>query len=76
LTGMRTRDNVISKEVPGLKKEEIQDPPNGVLSISGERKSERRLDGAANARSERFVDGFIGPYTPSEVKGDQVNGPV
>jgi len=70
------KDNVIVKaEVPGLKKEEIQvSLHNGVLSISGERKSEEKVDGAETHRSERFVGRFHRTVIlPSEVKGDQVN---
>ena len=69
------KDNVIVKaEVPGLKKEEIQVTlHNGVLSISGERKSEEKVEGAETHRSERFVGRFQRTVTlPSEVKGDQV----
>jgi len=69
------KDNVIVKaEVPGLKKEDINiSLHNGVLSISGERKSEEKVEGAETHRSERFVGRFQRTVTlPSEVKGDQV----
>ena len=69
------KDNVIVKaEVPGLKKEDINiSLHNGVLSISGERKSEEKVEGAETHRSERFVGRFHRTVIlPSEVKGDQV----
>ena len=69
------KDNVIVKaEVPGLKKEDIEvSLHNGVLSISGERKSEEKVEGAETHRSERFVGRFQRTVTlPSEVMGDQV----
>src|SRR5258707_6955118 len=69
------KDNVIVKaEVPGLKKEDIEvSLHNGVLSISGERKSEEKVEGAETHRSERFVARFQRTVTlPSEQKGDQV----
>lgn len=69
------KDNVIVKaEVPGLKKEDIEvSLHNGVLSISGERKSEEKVEDAETCRSERFVGRFHRTVTlPSEVKGDQV----
>ena len=69
------KDNVIVKaELPGMKKEEIEvSLHNGALSISGERKSEEKVEDAETYRSERFVGRFHRTVTlPSEVKGDQV----
>src|SRR5258708_18172600 len=68
------KDNVIVKaEVPGLKKEEIQvSLHNGVLSISGERKSEEKVEGAETHRSERFAGRFARTVTlPSKGRGGQ-----
>jgi HSP20 family protein len=69
------KDNVFVKaEVPGLKKEDIDvSLEDGVLTISGERKSEQKSDDAETHRSERFVGRFNRSLTlPSEVKADEV----
>ncbi len=69
------KDNVIVKaELPGLKKEDIEVSINdGVLSISGERKSEAKFEDAETHRSERFVGRFQRTLTlPADVKGDEV----
>ncbi len=69
------KDNVIVKaELPGMKKEDIEvSLHNGALSISGERKSEKKFEESETYRSERFVGRFHRSVTlPSEVKGDQV----
>ena len=54
------KDNVIVKaELPGMKKEDIQvSLHDGVLSISGERKSEAKFEEAETYRTERFVGRF------------------
>ena len=61
-------------ELPGLKKEDIDvSLEDGVLTISGERKSEEKFENAETYRSERFVGRFHRAVTlPSEVKADQV----
>lgn len=67
--------NVIVKaELPGLKKEEIEvSLHDGVLSISGERKGEKKYEDAQAHRSERFVGVFHRSITlPTEVKADEV----
>lgn len=69
------KDNVIVKaELPGMKKEQIEvSLHDGALSISGERKSEEKFEGAETHRSERFVGRFHRTVTlPANVKGDQV----
>src|SRR5690242_18007727 len=50
------KDNfVVKAELPGMKKEDIDiSLQDGVLSISGERKSEEKLENAEVYRSERF----------------------
>lgn len=70
------KDNIIIKaELPGLKREDIAvSLHDGALSISGERKSEEKVENAEARRTERFVGRFQRTITlPSSVKGDQVN---
>ena len=69
------KDNVIVKaELPGMKKEEIDvSLHDGALSISGERRSEQKFEGAETYRSERFVGRFHRTVTlPSAVNGEKV----
>jgi HSP20 family protein len=69
------KDNVFVKvELAGLKKEDIDvSLEDGVLTISGERKSETKAEDAETHRSERFVGHFNRIVTlPSEVKADEV----
>ena len=69
------KDNVFVKaELAGLKKEDINvSLEDGVLTLSGERKSEQKSDNAETHRSERFVGRFSRSLTlPSEVKTDEV----
>jgi len=69
------KDNVFVKvELAGLKKEDIDvSLEDGVLTISGERKSEVKSEDAETHRSERFVGRFNRTVTlPSEVKADEV----
>jgi HSP20 family protein len=69
------KDNVFVKaEVPGMKKEDIEVTlHDGVLSISGERKSEQKFENAETYRSERFVGRFQRAVTlPSQVKAESV----
>lgn len=63
----------VQVELPGMKKEEIDvSLHDGVLSISGERKSEKNHEDAQTHRSERFVGAFQRSITlPSGVKADQ-----
>lgn len=69
------KDSLIVKaEIPGMKKEEIDvSLHDGALSISGERKSEQRVENGENYRSERFVGRFHRTVTlPSPVSGEKV----
>jgi HSP20 family protein len=69
------KDNVYVKaEVPGMKKEDVEvSLHDGILSISGERKSETQHKDAETYRSERFVGRFQRSFTlPSLVKADEV----
>ena len=69
------KDNITVKiELPGMKKEDIAvSLQDGVLSVSGERKDEKKLENAETRRSERFVGSFQRVVAlPAEVKGDQV----
>ena len=69
------KDNVIVKaELPGMKKEEIEvSLHDGALSLSGERKSEKKFEDTETYRAERFVGRFHRTLTlPSDVKADQV----
>jgi HSP20 family protein len=54
------KDNLFVKaEIPGMKKEEIDiSLHDGVLTLSGERKSEEKHENAEVCRSERFVGRF------------------
>src|SRR5215510_7539398 len=51
------KDNVIVKaELPGMKKEQIDIAlHDGVLTLSGERKEEQKVEDAETYRSERFL---------------------
>jgi HSP20 family protein len=69
------KDNVYVKaELPGMKKEDIDvSLHDGVLSISGERKTEEKHKDAETYRSERFVGRFHRSITlPASVKADSV----
>ena len=61
-------------ELPGLKKEDISvTVDNGVLTISGERKSEKEVDEGTLHRSERFYGRFSRSVSlPTAVKSDRV----
>ena len=64
------KDNFLVKaELPGMKKEEIEiQLHDGVLTLSGERKEEKKSEGADIHRSERFVGRFQRTLTlPSQV---------
>ena len=69
------QDNVfVQAELPGMKKEAIEvSLHDGVLTLSGERKSEQPVANAETYRAERFVGQFQRSITlPSAVKGDEV----
>ena len=54
------KDNLTLKaELPGMQKEEIDiSLHDGVLTLSGERKSDQKYEGAQACRSERFLGRF------------------
>src|SRR5437870_945294 len=67
------KDNVFVKaELPGMKKEEIGiSLQDGVLTLSGERKSDKKYDEGDIHRSERFVGRFqrtLTLHAPVEVE--------
>ena len=69
------KDNfVVKAELPGMKREEIEvSLHEGSLSISGERKSEEKHEGAEVHRTERFFGRFQRTVTlPSAVAADKV----
>jgi HSP20 family protein len=69
------KDNLTVKaEVPGMKREEIEvSLHDGALTISGERKSEKKQEDAEVYRSERFIGRFQRTVTlPSPVASDKV----
>jgi HSP20 family protein len=69
------KDNVVVKaELPGMKKEEIDiSLQDGVLTLSGERKSEKKNDDGDIHRSERFVGRFQRTLTlHAQVEADKV----
>lgn len=69
------KDSVVVKaELPGMKKEEIEVTLHeGILSVAGERKSERKEEEAGLYRSERFYGRFQRAITlPAPVAGDKV----
>lgn len=69
------KDNyVVQAELPGVKKEDIEVSLNdGVLSISGERKSETRHQTAEVHRAERFFGRFQRTVTlPTAVSADKI----
>jgi HSP20 family protein len=68
-------DNFVVKiELPGMKKEDIDvSLHDGSLSISGERKSEEKFEGADIYRSERYFGHFHRTITlPAEVAPDKI----
>jgi len=69
------KDNlVVQVELPGMKKDEIDiSLHDGVLTVSGERKSEREQKEGETFRSERFFGKFQRSVTlPAQVDGDKV----
>ncbi|HEY2084240.1 MAG TPA: Hsp20/alpha crystallin family protein [Verrucomicrobiae bacterium] len=76
------KDNFIVKaELPGMKKEDIDvSLHDGTLSISGERKSEAKWDGAEVYRAERFFGRFQrtvalpAPVAAGKIKGQYKDG--
>ena len=69
------KDNfVVQAELPGMKREEIDVTlHDGVLSISGERKAEKKYEEAEVYRTERFFGKFQRTVTlPAPVAADKV----
>jgi len=69
------KDNfVIQAELPGMKREEIDvSLHDGALSISGERKAEKKYEEAEIYRTERFFGKFQRTVTlPAPVAADKV----
>jgi len=69
------KDNFLVKaELPGMKKEDIEiQLHDGVLTLSGERKQEKKFEGSDIHRSDRFVGKFQRTLTlPSQVDVDKV----
>jgi len=69
------KDNfVVQAELPGMKREEIDvSLHDGVLSISGERKTEKKYEEAEVYRTERFFGKFQRTVTlPTPVAADKV----
>ena len=75
-------DNLVVKaEIPGMKREDIDvSLHDGSLSISGERKSENKYEGAEAYRAERFFGKFQRtvtlptPVAPEKVKAQYQDG--
>jgi HSP20 family protein len=67
-------DIIVRVELPGMKKEDIElSLHDGSLSISGERKSEKKFEDAEVYRAERFVGRFQRTVTlPAPVAADRV----
>jgi HSP20 family protein len=69
------KDNfVVTAELPGMKKDDIGvSLHEGSLSISGERKSEEKVENAEVYRSERFLGRFQRTVTlPAPVAADKI----
>lgn len=69
------KDNLTVKaELPGMNKEEIEiSLHEGIFSLSGERKSEQKVEERETHRSERFVGRFHRTITlPSPVDAEKV----
>ncbi len=71
------KDNfVVKAELPGMKREDIDvSLHDGSLSISGERKSEQKLENVQTHRTERFFGRFQRTVNlPAPVAADKVSG--
>jgi len=69
------KDNfIVRAELPGMKREDIDvSLQDGALSISGERKTEQKYEGAEVYRTERFFGKFQRTVTlPAPVAADKV----
>ncbi|PPE73374.1 heat-shock protein Hsp20 [Solimonas fluminis] len=68
------REYLVKAELPGLKKEDIKlDLANGMLTLSGERSSEKENKGEKYHRIERSYGRFSRSFSvPDDVKVDQI----
>lgn len=69
------KDNLVVKaELPGMKKENIDiSLHEGLLTISGERKEEKKVGSGEAYRSERFVGRFHRTFSlPTQVNPDKI----
>lgn len=69
------KENVIVRaELPGMKKEDIEiSLRDNVITVSGERKNEKKYDGAKTSREERFFGRFTRSISlPKQVDGGRV----
>jgi HSP20 family protein len=69
------KDNITFRcELPGMKKDEIEiSLQEGVLTVSGERKLDAKLENAETHRSERFTGRFQRSVTlPAPVDADKI----
>src|SRR5712691_3562012 len=72
---VQDKDNLTVKaELPGMKKEDIDiSIQDGVLTLSGERKSEQKQEGAEVCRCERFLGRFQRTFAlPTAVDSEKV----
>lgn len=73
---VRNKDDryLISMDIPGMKKDEIKVELNGnLLSVSGERKSEKEEKKDGQYRSERSYGYFERSFTvPDQIKAEQI----
>jgi HSP20 family protein len=68
-------DNLIVRaEIPGMKKEDIDiSLQNNVLTLSGERRNEKKYEGSETSREERFFGRFTRSMTlPKQVNASRV----
>lgn len=65
---------VLTADLPGVKPEDIEvTAEKGVLTLRGERKSERREDAVGYERIERVTGSFVRRFTlPDNVQGDDI----
>jgi HSP20 family protein len=65
---------VVRAELPGMKKEDIElSLQDNVITVSGERKNEKKYDGGQTSREERFFGRFTRSITlPKQVDSGKV----
>jgi HSP20 family protein len=69
------KEYVVNVELPGVKKEEVKvSIDNGVLTISGERKTEKEEKGKKFHRVEQTYGSFMRSFTlPESSSGDKIS---